>query len=407
MNRRSVLTISLLFFLVGVLGVVSRINVAEAVITTVYIRSDGRVDPYMAPITSSDNVTYTFTNDLYWQLVVERDDIVIDGSGFKLLGNGTGKGVDLAGTTNVTVGNLEIRGFQHGIWLFNGSQSKVIGNKIANNMFGVWLYASNNTVSGNRIRDNNNTGIVIDILTSNNNVIRNNVTGNSRGIWIINTSGHRIYHNNFVNNTQQAVISVSGSNYWDNDVEGNFWSDYGGVDEVGGGDGVGDSPHALNVYNFDEFPLMGPVTFFDAGIWNGTRYYVHTASNSTISSFEFNDESRLVNFNVTGLNTTTGFCRTAIPRGLLWCGYLPDWIVRVNDTLVLFRVQEYDDYTYLYFTYSHSESKVEIIGTEVIPELLFRDVASLLLTLLMLTVVVAVHARQSRLGEDGRFLRNT
>jgi len=197
-----------------------------------------------------------------------------------------------------------------------------------------------------------------------------------------------------------------GSNYWDNEVEGNFWSDYGGVDDFGGGDGIGDSPHALDIFNIDEFPLMGPVTFFDAGIWNGTQYYVHTASNSTISSFEFNDESRLVSFNVTGPNTTTGFCRAAIPRSLLWCGDLPDWIVRVNGTLVPSKVQGYDDYTYLYFTYSHSESKVEILGTEVIPELLFRNVASLLITLLILAVIAVVHARQSRHGEGRRFLRN-
>jgi len=85
-------TISLVLVLLSVL---LRIQVVEAVIPYVYIRADGSVDPSFAPISSVDNITYTFTNDLYIPVIVERDNIIIDGAGYTLSRNGTGRGIDL------------------------------------------------------------------------------------------------------------------------------------------------------------------------------------------------------------------------------------------------------------------------------------------------------------------------
>jgi len=53
---------------------------------TVYIRADGSIDPPTAPISSMDNVTYTFTDDIEDSIVVERSNIVIDGAGHALQG---------------------------------------------------------------------------------------------------------------------------------------------------------------------------------------------------------------------------------------------------------------------------------------------------------------------------------
>lgn len=385
MNRKFEFLVLLMSLLVIGFEVADQINIAGAVITTVYIRSDGSVDPFMSPIISSDNITYIFTGNLYCQVVVERDNIILDGSGFKLLGNGSGKGVDLSHTTNVTVEDLEINGFHMGAYVYNGSNHKITGNMIVENAFGVWLFDSNNTVSGNIIMNNSNTGVVVDIFTSNNTIIRNRFTNNSRGIWIIQASENRIYHNCFVNNTQHGNVEFSTSNYWDNGVEGNFWDDYTGVDISGGGDGVGDSPYAVDIYNVDDFPLMGSVIFFDVGSWNESQYYVHIISNSSVSNFNFNETDKLVSFNVTGLNAT-GFSRVAIPRQLLWCAESYDWIVRVDGSLVPFRVQEYDNNTYIHFTYSHSESKVEILGTSVISEFPSLGILTILLLLCFTTV---------------------
>jgi len=70
---------------------------------TVYVMADGSVVPAEAPILNVGNVSYTFTADINDSLVVERDNIVVDGSGYTLLGNGTGYGVSLSERTNVTI----------------------------------------------------------------------------------------------------------------------------------------------------------------------------------------------------------------------------------------------------------------------------------------------------------------
>jgi len=47
---------------------------------TIYIRADGSIDPSTANITTTDNVTYTFTNNNFGSIVVERDGIIVDGA---------------------------------------------------------------------------------------------------------------------------------------------------------------------------------------------------------------------------------------------------------------------------------------------------------------------------------------
>ena len=45
-------------------------------------------------------------------------------------------------------------------------------------------------------------------------------------------------------------------NYWDNGQQGNFWSDYNGIDN--NNDGIGDTPYIIDENNSDNFPLMMP-----------------------------------------------------------------------------------------------------------------------------------------------------
>jgi hypothetical protein len=89
-------------------------------------------------------------------------------------------------------------------------------------------------------------------------------------------------------------------------------SDYTGVDELNGpyhdmigSDGIGDTSYCI-----DRYPLMAPLSTFDAGTWNGVAYNVDVVSNSSVSGFQFNpSEGPLLRFNVTGQDGTAGFCR--------------------------------------------------------------------------------------------------
>jgi len=360
---------------------------------TYYIKADGSVQPFTSLISTADNITYTFTGNLYGSIVVEKDNIVVDGAGYMLQRNGTGRGIELTDRNNVTIKNMEIEHFQSGIWIQNSSDIDVFRNKIVNNTFGIWIFCSNNTVYGNTITNNSDSGLVIDIYSSNNIVYGNNITYNNRGTWLIMASDNILYHNNFVDNTQQVYVSASGyANIWDDDVEGNYWSDYAGSDLDSGGNGIGDDPYVVDLNNTDRFPLMGPISFFNAGTWDEVTYYAHTITNSTVSDFYFSQNDGLISFNVTGLDSSVGFCRVGIPKDLLYSPDPGDWVVRVNGTVVPFRVQEFETYSFIYFTYSHSTQNVQIFGIEVIPE--FPTWALTLLIFMMLTFAIAIHKRR-------------
>jgi parallel beta-helix repeat protein len=182
----------------------------------------------------------------------------------------------LSTITNLTLCNND----QCGIWLSYSSNNIFIGNNINNNGIGIGLRSSdNNIITGNNVTDNNFHGILLEgdsdnnnisgntiaynrlsgiwlSYSSNNNIIRNSITDNNDyGIRLYGSSDNNIiYHNNFINNYQNAYDG--GSNTWDNSYPsgGNFWSDYNGTDDDG--DGIGDAPYPIpGGDNLDSYPL--------------------------------------------------------------------------------------------------------------------------------------------------------
>jgi parallel beta-helix repeat protein len=122
---------------------------------TIYIRADGRVEPDTAPILTVDNVTYTFTDHLYDGIVVERDDIVVDGAGYAVQGPGIGTGMHLAGRSNVTIRNMEVNAFERGIELEDSSYNTIVATNVTGNEYGIVLYDSS---SYNTLRQNAASG---------------------------------------------------------------------------------------------------------------------------------------------------------------------------------------------------------------------------------------------------------
>ena len=251
MRRKTVSGIMLTLLLVGMLTLTFEIETVKAS-ATIYIRADGSVFPSTANITSTDNVTYTFTDDNYAFIRIEKDNIIVDGKGYILQGLGAGTGIHLSGgRSNVTIKNIKIKAFENGIALSGGSNNNILENNMTNNNIGIsFLISSDNTVSGNSIA---NSGIAL-VFWSSNNVL---------------------HHNNFIDNIG-AIEYFNSTNVWDNGYPsgGNYWSNYDGVDLYSGSyqnetgsDGIGDAPYLIDANNTDHYPLMNP--------WTATQTYVN------------------------------------------------------------------------------------------------------------------------------------
>ncbi|UCE73610.1 MAG: right-handed parallel beta-helix repeat-containing protein [Methanomassiliicoccales archaeon] len=137
-----------------------------------------------------------------------------------------------------------------------------------NNYFGFNIGYSNNLtfVDCNVSDTTNDPGIFMydsEDITIRDSVISNNDVG----IKLEFSENNLFYHNNFIDNTVQAQDDAPGDNDWHHPtlLEGNYWSDYTGVDDGSGvgkhadqGDGIGDTliPHPTTDYDF--YPLVHP-----------------------------------------------------------------------------------------------------------------------------------------------------
>ena len=227
--RKVVSGITLTLMLIGMLTLAFNIQPVKASGGTIYIRADGSIDPPDAPISTVDNVTYTFTTDIYDGVVVEKDSIVINGAGYTLQGTGAyySKGIELSGRINVTVTNTTIKNFDYGIWLDSSSNyNSVSGNNITNNGGGIRLSGSSNynSVSGNNIT-NNWAGIDL-VYSSNNSIAGNNITNNDIGIWLYSSSNYNsVSGNNITNNGGGISLSSSSNNsIAGNNITANNWA---------------------------------------------------------------------------------------------------------------------------------------------------------------------------------------
>ena len=155
MNRKTALLVYTSVLLLSFIGIGSRFIQPVKASGTIYIRADGSIDPDTAPITSLDNVTYTFTDNINGSIVVERDNIVVDGENNTLHGTGneTGIGVLLSNGLNITITNIEIRSFEYGIYLWNTNRSRIIKNNITENGMGMMVYphSCHNIITENKI----------------------------------------------------------------------------------------------------------------------------------------------------------------------------------------------------------------------------------------------------------------
>jgi len=174
---------TLTLLLIGMLTLAFNIQPAKAS-GTIYIRADGSVEPDTAPISSVDNVTYTFSGNIYDGIVVERDNIVVDGAGYTVQGSGGGAGIRIrTDGSNITVKNVEIKAFMTGISFSETSDISIINNSVTSNLVGISTkYNFGGTViNNNNITSNEGYGIHMRLCNSftitNNNISSNGWDG--------------------------------------------------------------------------------------------------------------------------------------------------------------------------------------------------------------------------------------
>jgi parallel beta-helix repeat protein len=222
------------------------------------------------------------------------------------------KGVWLYGCYGCLVDNVTAQDNDYGIYLQECSYCTTRNCTISDNDQGVYLSGSiGNSITGNIIQTSDDTGIRLNSSDGNfliRNIVRDNRSGISLydsydctiehnvvarseygGLSVYSGRGHLIYgntifqngycgitlewdaennyihHNNFIDNGENALTWGSEqTNSWDDDSEGNYWSDYEErypdaeeIDETG----IWDTPYEIPYYDTgdkDNYPLVEP-----------------------------------------------------------------------------------------------------------------------------------------------------
>lgn len=191
--------------------------------------------------------------------------------------------LSLSSTGNTISGNTCLNNGRHGIQLYFANGNTIQENTLSeNNWNGMFLFRSHgNSIEENMFTENSIRGIILsssnsNTITSNtasenticgislksskyNDINGNTVLKNEKyGLYLdAGTINNELFHNNIIDNVIQ--IEDNGDNSWDNGAgEGNYWSDYEGLDDGSNGrmagDGIGDTdlPHQ----DVDNYPLM-------------------------------------------------------------------------------------------------------------------------------------------------------
>ena len=181
---------------------------------TIYIRADGSIDRPTAPISTVDNVIYTFTGNINEPIVIERDNIVVDGAGYIVEGSEAqlSRGIDLSLRHNVTLKNVEVKRFDYGIYLEDSSNNTITGDNATHNSYAISLrYSNNNTLTGNAVHYS--VWIGIFLIHSNNNTLTDNRVSSNINVGIgLHYSNSNIIIGNTVSNNWGGGISLAYSN---------------------------------------------------------------------------------------------------------------------------------------------------------------------------------------------------
>ena len=153
-------------------------------------------------------------------ITITASDVVLDGAGHTIDGGDANASIERFGIyvknssielSNVTVKNLNVTGWNTGIYFYGVKNSRIENNQVNNNKNGIYLDYSNHISLTNNTVYNNSDGIYY-WYASRTNITNNTVYNNSaRGINLM-VSHDNTLTNNIINNNSGAGIRFEASN---------------------------------------------------------------------------------------------------------------------------------------------------------------------------------------------------
>jgi parallel beta-helix repeat protein len=222
------------------------------------------IDPLIAITASSVKISsFTLEGSSFKNILVnETTGAIVTGN--RILFNA--QGIDSENSSNVTIdGNiLTGNGLDNiGIMLSNSSERSIVDNTITNAIYdGIRLWVSHDNFLHNNKISNNDYGIFFH-GSSQNNVSNNMIAQNTNtGIYIESGSSNNTFvFNDFTDNFNQVGTQNGSTNFWDDSLMGNYWSDY----QTRYPQAVGLlpwhtwlTPYVIDANNTDHHPLMDP-----------------------------------------------------------------------------------------------------------------------------------------------------
>ena len=270
------------------------INVTAQTASVITINADGSVSG--TNLIQHDGNHYTLTASLNnISIIVECNNIVLDGGGFTLEGPGdwpTPAAINLT-CSNVVVENFTIKNWEVGI-LGSWNGNVIAYNKVTNNERDIAIYADDYNLTGNNLAS---ADYAVRIIGNHNNIFQNCIDNYGFAFWINSDFGNlivdndityknplvfdsnyndRIYHNNFYNligryenatiESERQTLSGTTPAPWDNGFPsgGNYWSDYNtsypNASAINNTT-IGNTPYLVcsSPLIFDRYPLLTPV----------------------------------------------------------------------------------------------------------------------------------------------------
>lgn len=169
-----IMVFTIVFFVILSMLISSKPASSQGQLETIFIRPDGTINPSNVPIQNNGNV-YTFTDNVYDPILVQKSNVTLDGAGYSLIGPlteaqrksepvlGTGPnttlppyiiGLDCDKNVNgLTIKNLNVKNFNVGVYI-RTTINTLIDNAVSANTVGVLLSGSANKINRNYIFDN-------------------------------------------------------------------------------------------------------------------------------------------------------------------------------------------------------------------------------------------------------------